>query len=260
MPRLFSPCSPGSTKPAKMHINLKKLIRLQTIDVAIQELRATTGAFPAKSRALDEKLSNALAGVERSKDAIKTNQSGRKELESKVTDLEAKISKYRDQLMSVKTNEEYKAMVKEIDYSQDAISKLEDQILTLMEASESLALDLKAAESVLREDEKVVQTDRVSLEEINLKDTATLEAYLEERADVQKDISEDILTHYERLSKARGGVALATATDEACDLCNVRMRPQTFQEVRKNDTIINCESCSRILYDPQNLDHPFEVV
>ena len=260
MPRLFSPCLPGSTKPAKMHIDLKKLIRLQTIDVAIQELRATTGAFPSKSRALDEKLSNALAGVERVKDAIKTNQSGRKELESKVTDLEAKISKYREQLMSVKTNEEYKAMVKEIEYSQEAVSNVEDQTLGLMEASESLAQDLKVAESVLLKDEKMVQTDRVSLEEINLKDTATLKAYVEERTGLQKEVSADILTRYEKVRSARGGIALASASDEECSVCNVRMRPQVFQEVRRNDKIIACENCRRILYNPENLDHPFEVV
>ena len=50
-----------------MHIDLKKLIRLQAIDLAIQELRETTGAFPSKSKALDEKLGNALAGVEKAK-------------------------------------------------------------------------------------------------------------------------------------------------------------------------------------------------
>ncbi len=243
-----------------MHIDLKKLIRLQAIDLAIQELRRETGAFPAKSKALDEKLSNALAGVEKTKGAIKSNQSGRKEQESKVTDLEAKVSKYREQLMSVKTNEEYKAMVKEIDYSQEAISKVEDQILTLMEASETLAQELKAAEAVLREDEKIVQTDRVSLEEINRKDTAALEAYLEERTGLEKEISEDVLKRYEKVRHARGGIALASATNEECDVCNVRMRPQVFQEVRRNDNIIACESCRRILYDPENLDHPFEVV
>ena len=95
-----------------------------------------------------------LRGWKRLRDGIKVTQAERKEKESKVADLEAKISKYRDQLMSVKTNVEYKAMVKEIDYSQEAISKVEDRILTLMEASETLAQDLKAAEAVLREDEK----------------------------------------------------------------------------------------------------------
>ncbi len=243
-----------------MHVDLKKLIRLQAVDLAIQELRATTGAFPAKSRALDEKLNNAVAGVEQAKDAIKNNLSGRKELESKVADLEAKISKYRDQLMSVKTNVEYKAMVKEIEYSQEAISSEEDQILARMEQSEALAQDLKTAETVLNEDEKTVQTERVRLEEVNRQDTATLEAYLEERTSLEKDIAEDLLSRYERVRNARGGIAIASVRDEACAVCNVRLRPQVFQEVRRNDNIITCESCRRILYDPENLDHPFEVV
>ena len=243
-----------------MHIDLKKLIRLQAVDLAIRELRATTGAFPAKSKALDEKLRSALAGVERTKDGLKNNQSGRKELDSKVTDLEAKISKYREQMMSVKTNEEYKAMVKEIEYSQEAINKNEDQLLNLMEESESLAQDLKAAEAVLSEEKKFVQAERVSLEAVNHQDTAALEAYLEERRSLEKDVTEDILSRYERVREARGGVAIASASNEECDVCKVRMRPQVFQEVRRNDTIISCDSCSRILYDPENLDHPFEVV
>ena len=243
-----------------MHIDLKKLIRLQAVDIAVQELRDETGAFPAKSKALDEKLSNALAGVDKAKDAIKNNQVRRKELESKVADIETKVSKYREQLMSVKTNEEYKAMVKEIEYSQEGIQKEEDEILVLMEESEPLAQGLENAETVLTEDRKMVQTERVSLEDSNRKDTGTLEAYLEERTGLEKDINEDILSLYERVRGARGGVALASASDEACDVCNVRMRPQVFQEVLKNSTFISCESCSRILYDPENLDHPFEVV
>ena len=76
----------------------------------------------------------------------------------------------------------------------------------------------------------------------------------------EKDVTEDILSRYERVREARGGIAIASASNEECDVCNVRMRPQVFQEVRRNDTIISCDSCSRILYDPENLDHPFEVV
>jgi uncharacterized protein len=243
-----------------MNVDLKKLIRLQAVDLAIQELRAKTEAFPAKSKALDDKLSSALAGVDRVKAAIQNNQARRKELEAKVADLETKISKYRDQLMSVKTNEEYKAMTREIEYSQDAIRAEEDKILALMEESESLAASLKTAQAVLAEDQKTVQSERVQLEALNAQDTGTLDAYSQERTALEKEISEDILAKYERVRRARGGVGIASASHEACDVCNVRMRPQVFQEVRKNDTIITCDSCNRILYDPENLDHPFEMV
>ena len=87
-----------------------------------------------------------------------------------------------------------------------------------------------------------------------------LEANFEERVGLEKEISENTLKRYEKVRQTRGGIALASASNEECDVCNVRMRPQVFQEVRRNDNIIACESCRRILYDPENLDHPFEVV
>ena len=242
-----------------MNADLKNLIRLQSVDIAIQELREETGAFPARSRALDEKLSAAKLGVQTAADNIKNSQARRKQLESDIVAIEAKISKYKEQLMSVRTNHEYKAMVKEIEFNQNSIGGVEDEILTLMVGSEDLDAALKSAEGVLKEDEQTVQTERVRIEELNAKDTRAMDAYLEERKTMEKEVPEDVLSRYDRIRKARSGVAVAKASDEACELCNVRMRPQVFQEIRKNDSIITCDSCSRILYDPENLDHPFEV-
>ena len=242
-----------------MNSDLKILIRLQAVDLDIQKLRQKTEAFPAKSQALDDLLSSVKAVVSKTKDDIQGNQAKRKQLEVQVGHAESKISKYKEQLMSVKTNEEYKAMVKEIEYSQTSLGGTEDEILALMVEVETLEDALKAAEARLAEDEKTVRVDRSRLEELNSADTTALEAYLAERKVLAQGISEDVFSRYERIGKARGGVALSKATDEACELCNVRMRPQKFQEVRKNDQIIACDSCARILYDPENLDHPFEV-
>jgi predicted nucleic acid-binding Zn-ribbon protein len=243
-----------------MHQDLKKLIRLQSVDAAVLDYQARTDAFPSRSKALDEQLRAAKEEVERASAAIENNKARRKEFETRVTDLEAKISKYRDQLMSVKTNEEYRAMTKEIEYSQAGISREEDQILLLLEETETLTKALEDATAKLTSDEQTVQAERSRLEALNEEDTRTLKAYLEERAELARDVDEDVLAHYERVRRARGGVAVAAARDEECEICHVRMRPQVFQEVRRNDAIISCDSCNRILYDPENLDHPFEVV
>ena len=242
-----------------MNSDLKNLIRIQAVDLEIQELRQKTEAFPEKSRALDDLLSSAKAAVRKATDDIQGNQATRKQLEAQVTDVESKISKYKEQLMSVKTNEEYKAMVKEIEYNQVSLGGVEDKILALMVGLETLEDAVKAGEARLAEEEKTVQAERNRLEELNSADTTGLEAYLAERKVLAQEISEDVFFRYERIGKVRGGVALSKASDEACELCNVRMRPQKFQEVRKNDQIITCDSCARILYDPDNLDHPFEV-
>jgi len=82
---------------------------------------------------------------------------------------------------------------------------------------------------------------------------------LKERKGLEISISSDLLPRYERVRKARGGIAVAAARNEVCEICQVRIRPQVFQEIRRNDQIIACDACQRILYNPENLDHPFEV-
>jgi predicted nucleic acid-binding Zn-ribbon protein len=112
----------------------------------------------------------------------------------------------------------------------------------------------------LKEDQKKVNEDRKLLEEENKRDLTAIESYLKERKEIVTSISsDDLLPHYERVRKHRGGIAVAAARNEICEICKVRIRPQVFQEIRKNDKIIECDACQRILYDPDNLDHPFEV-
>src|SRR5437016_11767884 len=115
-----------------MNPDLKQLIRLQTVDLAIQELRTRIDKFPGFSKALTEKLRSATVGLETAREKSKNNQTIRKKLESEIGVTEAKISKYREQMLAVKTNDEYRALQHEIEHAQNAIRKVEDEILNLM--------------------------------------------------------------------------------------------------------------------------------
>jgi uncharacterized protein len=242
-----------------MNSDLKQLIRLQSIDTSIQELRGRIDKFPGISKALDEKLRSSQAVLEATKDKNKNNQTNRKKLETEITTIEAKISKYRDQMLSVKTNEEYRALQHEIEHAQKAIRKIEDDILNLMQEAETAQTDIKAAEARLKEDQQKVNVERSALQEENKRDMSALDSYLKERREIEAAVSSDLIPRYERVKKHRGGVAVGPARDYVCELCQVRIRPQVFQEIRKNDQIIACDACQRILYFPENLDHPFEV-
>jgi predicted nucleic acid-binding Zn-ribbon protein len=242
-----------------MNSDLKQLIRLQTIDSSIQQLRARIDRFPGISKALDEKLKSAQTDLEVTKEKAKHNQSSRKKLETEIGLIEGKISKYRDQMMSVKTNEEYKALQHEIEHAQLGIRKIEDEILNLMMEAETGQGDVKTAEARLKEDQARVLEERKQLEEENKRDLSALESYVKERKEIEAAISSELIPRYERVRKHRGGIAVGPARNEVCEICQVRIRPQVYQEIRKNDQIIACDACQRILYNPENLDHPFEV-
>jgi uncharacterized protein len=242
-----------------MNSDLKQLIRLQAIDVSIQELRSRIDKFPAISKALDEKLRAAQSGLESAKERAKNNQGNRKKLESEISSSEGKISKYRDQMMAVKTNDEYRALQHEIEHAQTAIRKIEDDILNLMMEAETNQSEIKIAEVRVKEDQVKVNEERKALEEENRRDMSALESYLKERKEIQATVSSDLISQYERVRKHRGGIGVAAARNEVCEICQVRIRPQVYQEIHKNNQIIACDACQRILYDPENMDHPFEV-
>jgi len=242
-----------------MNVDLKHLIRLQSIDLSILEIQERIDVFPGISKALDAKLSAANSALESAREKSRSDQAARKKLEGEVSAFEAKISKYREQMLSVKSNEEYKALQKEIEHAQEGIRGVEDKILTLMMAAESVQAEIKAAEAQLKQDQQLVNQERKALEAENQKDATALESYNSERKTIEPLISADFLTRYERVRKFRGGIGVAPAKDYMCDACKVRLRPQVFQEIRKNDKIIPCEACQRVLYDPENLDSPFEV-
>ncbi len=242
-----------------MNSDLKQLIRLQSIDLSIQEIRARVDKFPAISKALDLKLKTATAALATAKERAKTNPAARKKFDVEVGSLEAKISKYREQMLSVKSNEEYKSFQKEIEFTQTQIRKIEDDILVLMEEFESIQAELKTAEARLKEDQQLVSEERKVLDKVNREDLSALESYIVERREIEKTINPDLLPRYERVRKHRGGIAVGQAIDYACDVCKVRLRPQFYQEILKNDQLIECEACQRILYSPDNMDHPFEV-
>jgi predicted nucleic acid-binding Zn-ribbon protein len=242
-----------------MNADLKHLIRIQSIDLSIQEIRASIDRFPGISKALDAKLSASTAALATAQEKSRNDQATRKKLEVEVGAAEAKISKYRDQMLAVKTNEEYRALQKEIEHAQVAIRKVEDSIISLMLAAESSQNEIKAAEARLKEDQQLVNQERKQLEVEHQKDASALEAYLVERREIEVQVSSDLLPRYDRVRKFRGGIGISPARDYVCEVCQVRIRPQVFQEIRKNDKIIACDACQRILYDPENLDHPFEV-
>jgi uncharacterized protein len=243
-----------------MNADLKRLIRLQTIDLDIQQLRAKIDKFPLISKSLDDKLSHANGQLTGAQEKARNNQATRKKLEGEVGGLESKISKYREQMLSVKTNEEYRALQKEIEHTQTAINKIEDSILGLMLEAESSHQEIRMAEVKLKEDQQRVSQERTELQAEHQKDVSALESCLTERKGIEAQISAELLPRYERVRKFRGGIGISAARDYVCEVCQVRIRPQVFQEIRKNDQIIACDACQRILYNPENLDHPYEVI
>ena len=99
---------------------------------------------------------------------------------------------------------------------------------------------------------KTVQADvakeRARLETEGSAAAAELDKTTAERAALAASISAPALALFEHVAKHRKGLAMSEARDGHCMQCHVRLRPQVYNDIRRNERLIQCESCSRILY------------
>jgi predicted nucleic acid-binding Zn-ribbon protein len=231
-----------------MNADLERLIALQRLDSAANDARRRLADEPDRERALDARLEAAKAGVAAAKTRLADNQAARRDIEKDVAVHQGRLSKFREQAMAVKTNQEYHAIQKEIGFAQGEIKTLEDKILERMLEADEINGALKAAEAALAAEQKSVDTDRRALAAEAGDLTASLERNSAERADVSRGVSPDALAIFDLVSRRRNGIAVAEARAGICTICHVRLRPQVFNTVLRNEMIVQCDSCQRILY------------
>ncbi len=231
-----------------MNPELHSLIELQEVDSRIAALRAEVAALPKEVAAIEAKLAGSKAKVEAAQAAMKADESARRKHESDIKDQQEKISKYRDQSLKVKTNQEYKALLSEIQQAESAIASLEDKILVIMVAADARKETLKQAEATLKADTAENEKEKEHTRQQTAEDEKQLAELAERRKELRSGISEETLNHYDRVLKLRGSVMAAVYEDESCSGCRVRLRPQVFQDVTSNQQIVTCFYCNRILY------------
>jgi uncharacterized protein len=231
-----------------MHADLERLIALQRLDSHAQEARRRLAEEPERSQQLDARLESARQRVADAKERLATSQNARRSLEKDAAVHQSRLSKFRDQLMAVKTNVEYQAMQKEIEFAQTEVRTIEEQILVRMLDGDQIVADVKAAERELAAEQKAVEADRHVLAAEMAEQRAALETLAVERDRLAASIDRAVLRLFETVAARRHGVAVAEARDGICTLCHVRLRPQVFNTVRRNAAIVQCDSCQRILY------------
>jgi hypothetical protein len=231
-----------------MSPDLDRLIKLQQLESAIEEARRSIAAHPARLQDADARLDVARRALEEAKQKLKLNQDARRALEKDAAVFQTRLSKFKDQLSEVKTNREYQAMQKEIDVAQGELRAAEDKVLERMVEGDGLAAEAKQGETALASQQKAIEAEKTRLGAELTSTEQALAAATAARKELLGETDPRLVALFEHVMKARKGIAVCPAADGHCTICHVRLRPQVFQEIRRNDSIIQCDSCQRILY------------
>jgi uncharacterized protein len=240
-----------------MHPAIPQLLEVQRLDQIIATLRADLESLPKRMRDAESKLSGARTAVLAAKEALTQALTQRKKLELDAEQWKERAKKYRAQSSSVKTNEAYKALQQEIANAEAEVSKSEDQVLEQMMAVEQLEHRVKRTAAELKESEGVVGAEKKLIEAQYVEEKKKLAAATAEREETAKQVPEELLDLYTRLSKKHPGSVMAEARGEQCRACGMRVLPHTLQllTTETDEEVFRCEGCGRILYSLEPIRH-----
>jgi predicted nucleic acid-binding Zn-ribbon protein len=232
-----------------MSPDLQRLIDLQRLESAIAGAKARIAIHPQRLADADAQLAAATQVLDVARSRLKDNQDARRALEKDVALYQGRLAKFRDQQSAVKTNKEYQALGHEIETAQRDLEGVEEKVIERMVEADALAADVKQAETAFAARKKDIDAQKKQMDEELVVVERSLKTATEERSVLLQQMDQRLIATFEQVARVRKGIAVTMATrDGLCSLCHVRLRPQVFQQVRQNDTVIQCDSCQRILY------------
>jgi uncharacterized protein len=233
--------------------DLRNLVALQDLEIKFSGLQKEFADIPNKIQSIENELQRIKSEYEERFAHMKDLANRRRILEGQVDLLRTKLSRLKDQLMAVKTNKEYTAMLHEIQMAEEQVRNEEDKILEVMEETEGKEQGLKANEqAMLKRSAELQEGIRKTKESAPLLE-AELARLHDQKKLMESRIGAELLSRYRRIADARKGIALAEAKDELCSACHVRIRPQMYAELIRTEYIHACDSCSRILFSRESL-------
>jgi predicted nucleic acid-binding Zn-ribbon protein len=231
-----------------MLADLERLIQLQDVESRAAIANKAIAEAPGRIAALDALLQSATTALAAAKQALADNQTKRRSIDNDLTAAQQRVDKYKEQIMAVKTNEQLHAMQHQMKAVADEVGQHEERVLVNMMAADEFNATIKKAEAALKAAQAKVASERSAIEA----DTKVQQAAVAELSAARDKIvasmdNKGAIETFQRIAKVRG-TAVARAEGERCTICQVRLRPAVFAEVRKNESLVQCDSCNRILY------------
>lgn len=228
--------------------DLERLIQLQDIESKAAVAAKAIAEAPGRIAALDALLRDATTALEAAKHALAESKTRRGLIDKDLAAVQQRQGKYKDQLMQVKTNDEFRAMQHQIDAAAAEVGVQEEKILINMMEADEINAAIKKAEAALKAAQAKVGTERGAIEQdVTVQQAVVIECAGSREALIAGLNDKGLVDTFARIAKVRG-TAVARAEGERCTVCQVRLRPAVFVNVLKNDQIVQCDSCNRILY------------
>lgn len=230
-----------------MENKLRTLYALQLIDKNLDELEELKGDLPGAVRQLEEKIADLRDRLEEADTTMRSSFAQRDNADSEIIGFKEKIEKYKSQQLQVRNNKEYDALTKEMDYAAEAIARLEKEMGEHEIKATKSRNEIDELKKELEESEATLKEKKAELAEVSKTTEDEELKFQHERDKVVHKISKSDLRTYERIRKAKNGIAVVPLKRNACGGCFTAVPPQKILELNQNNKFYTCERCGRII-------------
>ena len=226
-----------------------QIILLHDVDSKLFEINKLLGGLPGQVEELATKEENLKNSLVEKEELLKKTIVDIETSENLIATSQEKINTLKDKLTdgSISTNKEYDAMMETIDYEKNLVSEKETELLTLMEAKDTLSQEIEEDKSNLDTLIEDLASKKKSLESKLSEVSDEKNSLEEERNNIIKNVDDTILAQYQTIYEARNGVAVAEILDGSCGECGSFIPPQLVNEALEKQVVF-CGNCGRFVY------------
>jgi predicted nucleic acid-binding Zn-ribbon protein len=227
---------------------LELLWELQKIDLTLKRIKEEKDRFPREMKKLDERQNIEKEKIQKEREKIESLEKERRQKERHLNTEQDKIKRAEGRMFEVKTNKEYQALLSEIEVIKEATSREEEEILQILEEIDELKKGLSKREKEVTTSLEKIEREKKKIQEKMDQGDGLWKEKKERREVLSKQLESGLFKLYNTLKEKRQGVSVVNVKDETCQGCFVNIPPQMFIEVQKNNALIRCPNCNRILY------------
>lgn len=231
-----------------MKEQLELLWELQKVDLDLRGIKEGRDQYPKEMKKLDERQKIEKERVQKEKERVESLEKTRRQKEGHLNLEQEKIKRAEGRMSEVKTNKEYQALLSEIEMIKEANNRIEEEILQVLDEIDELKKDFSKREKEVGITLEKIEGERKKIQEKMVLDDRVWNEQMERKEVLSKQIESKFLKLYNTLKDKREGVGVVNVRNETCQGCFVNVPPQLFIEVQKNNALIRCPHCNRILY------------
>jgi len=231
-----------------LNSDTREMLKLQNVDLELIRLRRELEYIPLREQEIQKELDELKDLVVNADGEVRDLEKQTRALEGEVDSSRENQERLKIRQMEVKTNKEYQAILSEIDFQEKEVYKKEDAILDLMEKSQTAVKEAEINKKRFDEDSRRLKSEQKRLAESIIFLENEIAQNQEKHNMIEQELPVHLLDLYNRRAATSGGMPMANARGEICQVCHVRVRPQVYQELKITDKLHQCESCKRILY------------